>query len=52
MGVLSGPRQYYAMLRNDAMTSMDRLQPGLFFCLCTRTRKLGMGKKSDAICRC
>jgi len=36
------------MLRNDAMTSTDRLQPGLFFCLCTRTRKLGMGKKSDA----
>jgi hypothetical protein len=24
VGVLSGPRQYYAMLRNDTMTSMDR----------------------------
>jgi hypothetical protein len=52
VGVYLYPRQYYAMLRNDAMTSMDRLQPGLFFCLCTRTHKLGMGKKSDAICGC
>src|SRR5216684_1935801 len=40
------PRQYYAMLRNDAMTSMDRLQPGRFCCLCTRPRKLGMGREA------
>src|SRR5260370_7861361 len=39
------------MLRNDAMTSMDRLQPGLFFCLCTRPRKFGTGARSDAVCR-
>jgi hypothetical protein len=40
------PRRYYAMLRHDAMTSMDRLQPGLFFCLCTRKRKLEMGREA------
>src|SRR6266481_10086536 len=45
------PRRYYAMLRNDAMTSMDRLQPGRFFCLCTRPRKFGTGARSDAVCR-
>src|SRR6266481_7832204 len=45
------PRRYYAMLRNDAMTSMDRLQPGLFFCLCTRPRKFGTEARSDAVCR-
>jgi hypothetical protein len=37
------PRRYYAMLRHDAMTSMERLQPGLFFCLCTRPRKFRDG---------
>jgi hypothetical protein len=34
------------MLRNDAMTSMDRLQPGPFFCLCTRPRKFGRGREA------
>ena len=45
------PRRYYAMLRDDAMTSMDRLQPGPFFCLCTRPRKFGTGARSDSVCR-
>src|SRR5260370_18722783 len=39
------------MLRHEAMTSVDRLQPGPFFCLCTRPRKFGTGARSDAVCR-
>jgi len=52
VGVLSGPRQFRAMLRNGAITRSDRLQLDLIFCLYTRTRQSGRGKKSDAICRC
>src|SRR6266436_5651987 len=51
VGTYLHPRQYYAMLRNKAMTSLDRLQLGLFFCLCTRPRKFGTGARSDAVCR-
>jgi hypothetical protein len=39
------------MLRQDMMTGIERLQTGLFFCFCTRPRKLGMGARSDAVCR-
>src|SRR5712664_2029776 len=34
------------MLRNGAMTTMDRLQSDQFFYLCTRTRRLGWGRKA------
>jgi hypothetical protein len=34
------------MLRNDAMTSVDRLQPGPFFCLCNRPRNSGRGREA------
>jgi hypothetical protein len=36
--VASNPQQYYAMLRYDPMTSIDRLQLNLFFCLSASQR--------------
>ena len=51
VGVLSGPRQYYAMLRNDTMTSMDRLQPGRD-ADCVRSRSRRGSGRSCAVSLC